>query len=71
MRGDFGSHLDHIFDEMCQINTRICCIARRQSHLGNFAPSPSPELAKDSFDGGDDGDDASLSSSDDEMTPFQ
>ena len=43
MRTDFGSRLDHIFDEMCQMNTRIGCIACLQSHLGGFAPSPSPK----------------------------
>ena len=37
---DFGSHLDHLFDEMYQMNTRISRIARCQSHLGGFAPSP-------------------------------
>ena len=73
MRADFGSHLNHISNEMCQMNTRIGRIARRQSYLGNFAPSPSPELADDSsLDGGDDDDeDASGSKYEDEMTPFQ
>ena len=49
MHTDFGSHLNHIFDEMCQMNTRIGCIACRQSHLGGFAPSPSPTPTKESF----------------------
>ena len=31
MRADFGSSLDHLSDEMCQMNTRIGRIARRQS----------------------------------------
>ena len=72
MRTDFGNLLDHIFDEMCQMNTRIGCIACRQSHLGGFAPSPSPKPTKESFsDGGDDDDDnASCSKSDDEITDF-
>ena len=50
------------------MSTGIGHIACRQSHLGGFALSPSPEPAEDSFDGVDDGDDDSVSSSDDEMT---
>ena len=53
------------------MNTRIGRIARRQSHLGSFAPSPSPGLAKEYSDGGDDDDDASGSSCDDEITISQ
>ena len=70
---DFGSHLDHFSDEMCQMNTRIGRIAHHQSRLGGFAPSPSHKLAKSSLNGGDvdDDDDASSSKTDDEMTAFQ
>ena len=71
MCDDFGSRLDHISDDMYHMNTRIDCIAWRQSHLGNFAPLPSLEPDEDSFDGEDEGDDASVSSSDDEMTASQ
>ena len=55
------------------MNIRIGCIARQQSRLGSFAPSPSPEPANDSSsDGGDDKDeDASGSKYEDEMTPSQ
>ena len=54
------------------MNTRIGRIARRQSRLGSFAPSPSLGLAKEYFDGGDDDDDdASSFSSDDELTVSQ
>ena len=70
MRTDFGSCLDHISNEMYQMNTKIGCIACRQSCLGGFAPSPSPKPTKDSF-GGDDGDYAFGFSSDDEMTVSQ
>ena len=52
------------------MNIRISRIACRQSRLGEFAHSPSPEPAEDSSDGGVDGDDAFGSSSDDEMTIF-
>ena len=73
MRANFGSRLDHLFDEMCQMNTRIDRIAHHQSHLGGFAPSPSPEPSEESSFGGDNVDsaDGSSSSSDDEMTTFQ
>ena len=48
MRADFGS-LNHLSNEMCQMNTKICRIAHRQSRLCGFAPSPSPEPTKESF----------------------
>ena len=64
--------LDTFFDELCQVNTRVSRIARRQAHLGGFAASPSPSpKASVNEDGedSDDGDDADTSSSsDDEMT---
>ena len=71
MRVDFGSRLNHIFYEMCQMNTRISRIAHRQSRLGDFVPSPSPGPANDSStDGGDDEDeDASSSKYKDVITP--
>ena len=73
MHADFGNRLDHLSDEMCQMNTRIDRIARHQSCLDGFTPSPSLKHAKDSssLDGGDDDDDdddASGSETDDEMT---
>ena len=71
MRAEFGSRLDHISNEMCQMNTRIGHIAYQQSCLGNFAPSPSPEPIEDPLDGGDDNDDAFGSKYDDEMIASQ
>ena len=73
MHADFGSHLEHLSDEMSQMNTRISCIAHRQSWLGGFAPSPSPEHAEKFFSssGGDDDDNASGSKYDNEMTTSQ
>ena len=71
MRVDFGSHLDHLSDEMCQMNPKIGHIARRWSRLGGFTPSPSLEPTEESSSGGDDDDDdvdGSGSSSNDEMT---
>ena len=72
MRADFSSLLDHLSDNMCQMNTRIGRLARRQSRLGGFVPSPSPEHVEESAssDGGDDDVDASGSKSNDEMTTF-
>ena len=73
MCADFGSRLDHLSDDMCQMNTKIGRIARRHSRLSGFASSPSPEHVKESssLDGGDDDDDsASSSETDDEMTTF-
>ena len=73
IRADFGSRFNHLSDEMCQMNTRISRIARRQSCLGGFAPSPSPEPTEKSSFGGDNDDDANGSSfsSDDEMMTSQ
>ena len=60
------------FDEVCQINTRVGLIARRQSHLGGFAPFPSLNPSEESFDGGDDvSDDALGSANDDEIAASQ
>ena len=72
-RASFGSRLNHLFDEMCLMNTKISHIARCQSCLGGFVPSPSLELAEKSSSNGDDDDDADGSGlySDDEMATFQ
>ena len=54
------------------MNTRVERIARRQAHLGGFAPSPSPSpeaLADEDNIAGDDEDDDS--SDDDEMMTSQ
>ena len=68
MHVDFGGRLDYLTDEMCQMNTRIGCIARRQAHIGGYGPSffPSPKcLVVSPFE--DDEDDAS-SFGDEKMT---
>ena len=71
------ARLDTLNDELCQVNTHIGRIARRQARLSGFAasPFPSPEASadEDSDDGADNGDedeDASFSS-DEEMTTSQ
>ena len=34
--------LNTLNDELCQVNTRVSCIAQRLAHLGGFVESPSP-----------------------------
>ena len=67
------AHLNTLSDELCQVNTYVSRIVRRQARLGGFmaSPSPSPEASKDKDDDGDsdDDDDQDASSSgDDKMT---
>ena len=72
MEVDFGGHPNYLTNEMCQMNTRVGCIAHIQARISSFAPSPSLSLeaANKDDDAGDDEDDAS-SSCDDEMTTSQ
>ena len=65
------ARLDTLSDELCQVNTYVNHIARRQAHLSGFtaSPSPSPEASKDenADDGtGDDDDDGTSDDDDDE-----
>ena len=62
-------------DELCQVNTRVSHIARRQARLSGFIefPSPSPKASEDEDDDGDsndddDGEDEDASSSSDNVT---
>ena len=66
----FGTHLDYLFDEMCQMKTRIGQIAQRQSHLGGLVPSSKRNPSLESSTSGKDDGYASGSYYDDEMTPF-
>ena len=69
------ARLDKLSEELCQVNTYVGCIARRQAHLGGFVESPSPSLEasedEDSDfdnDNDDEDEDEDVSSpSDDEM----
>ena len=65
------ARLDTLTNELCQVNTCVSCIARRQARLGGFAASPSPSpkalTDEDSDDDGDGDDDDTSSSSDDEI----
>ena len=74
------ARFDTLSDELCQVNTHVSCIARRQARLGGFvaSPSPSPEASEDEDDDGDFGndDDANAdedvsSCGDNEMTASQ
>ena len=71
MHADFGSHLNHLSDEICKMNTKIGRIAHYQSRLGGFVPSTLEPTEESSLDGGDDDDDASCSETDDEMVASQ
>ena len=57
------ARLDTLSDELCQVNTCVSRIARRQAHLGGFVKSPSPsskaskEEDEDEDDNGDYDDD--------------
>ena len=67
--------LDTLSDELCQVNTHVGCIARRQGCLGGFVESPSPEASEDEDNDGDsnddgDEDDSAISPSDDEMSSW-
>ena len=73
MEADFGGCLDYLIDEMCQMNTQVGRIARKQACMAGFSPSPSPSLEAlpdERDDAIDDEYDAS-SFSDDEMMTSQ
>ena len=67
------AHLDTLSDELCQVNTRVGRIARRQAIMGGFtvASSPSPPASEDESDEGSNSankDDGASSPNDDEMS---
>ena len=64
MHANFSGHLDTLTDEMCEMNTKVGCIARRQARMAGFAPSSkaSPDDAADDYEDNVD------SSNDDEMS---
>ena len=72
-----NAHLDSLSYKLCQVNTRVGYIARRQARLSGFSasPSPSPETStnEDSDDGvaDDDEDEDASSSSDKEIATSQ
>ena len=67
------ARLNTLSDELCQVNTRVGRIARRQAYLGGFveSPSPPPEASEDDDDSDNDDDDEdgdASSSNNDEMS---
>ena len=73
MRKD--ARLDTLRDDLCQVNTRVSCIARQQAMMGGFTIASSPSLpasedkSDDGFGSADDAeDDDDGSPSDDEMS---
>ena len=69
------ARLDTLSDELCQVNTRVGRITRRQAIMGGFtvATSPSPLAFEDESYDGSDSDDANkdegaISPSDDGMS---
>ena len=71
------ARLDTLSDELCQVNTHVGRIARRQAVMGGFtvASSSSPVAFEDDDDDSNDDDadedDSASSSSDKEMTVSQ
>ena len=69
------ARLDTLSDELCQVNTHVGRIARRQAAMGGFTAytSPSPSASEDESDDGFGSDDANEDEdaslpSDDEMS---
>ena len=69
------AHLDTLSDELCQVNTRIGRIARRQAEMGDYTTPSTPMALTDesngsnSVDASDDEDNGDASSpSNDEMS---
>ena len=66
-----NAHFDTFSDELCQVNTRVDCIAQRQGAMGGFTAnsSSSPPASKDESDNGSGSEnDGASSPSDDEMS---
>ena len=62
------ARLNTFSDELCQVNTHVSRIARRQARLGGFATSPEASEDEDNDDGDTAFDGDASSSSDDEMS---
>ena len=65
MEVNFSGYLDYLTDKICQMNSQVGRIARRQTRIGSFSPSPSLSLEASA----DEADDSS--SDDDKMTTSQ
>ena len=66
------ARLNTLSDELCQVNTHVDSIARRQALMGGYIVASSPKASEDESDGFDSADDAedvdNGSPSDDEMS---
>ena len=69
------ARLDTLSNELCQVNTRVGCIAQRQAVMGGFTVTSFPSLPASEDEGDDcfgsddvDEDDDDGSPSDDEMS---
>ena len=71
MQANFRGRLDYLADKMCQMNTRVGCIARQQACMAGLAISPSPSPAALPDDEVDVNKDDTDSSGDDEMMTSQ
>ena len=64
--------LDTLSDELCQVNTHVSRIARRQAVMGGYTVASSPEASEDESDGSGSANDAEDDDddlpSDDEMS---
>ena len=49
---NMDARLNTLSDELCQVNTRVGCIAWRQAVIGGFvdSPPPTPEASEDKDD---------------------
>ena len=57
------AHLDTLSDELCQVNTRVGRITRRQAEMGGYTMPSTPVASTDDDDG-----DASSSGTDEMST---
>ena len=60
------ARLDTLSDELCQVNTCVGCIARRQAVMGGFVSSLPPTLEASKDEDKDDDDDAIASDDEDD-----
>ena len=62
------ARLDTLSDELCQVNTGVSRIARRQAVMGGFvaSPPPTPEASEDEDNDNDGDGDASDTDEDDD-----
>ena len=63
---DTDARLNILSDELCQVNTRVSCIARRQAEMGSYTMPSTPVAFADESDGSDDSDDDDATASEDD-----